>query len=69
MVPWVTTYRLGGIDMLILVVGLLGLVALPFLVLLAPLLMWLLVPAALGFALIVGTQVIRHHGRAIPAHP
>jgi hypothetical protein len=57
------------IVMLVLVVGLLGLVALPFLVLLAPLLMWVLVPAVVGFALILGAQVIRHHGRAIAAHP
>ena len=55
--------------MLILVVGLLGLVALPFLILLAPLLMWILVPAAVGFALMGGAQVIRHHQRSIPAHP
>ena len=55
--------------MLVLVVGLLGLVALPFLVLLAPLLMWVLVPAAVGFALIVGAQAVRGHGRAIAAHP
>jgi len=55
--------------MLILVVGLLGLVALPFLVLLAPLLMWFLVPAALGLACLGAVHSVRHHGRAIPAHP
>ncbi|HET6279679.1 MAG TPA: hypothetical protein VFH73_01885 [Polyangia bacterium] len=57
--------------MLILVVGLLGLVALPFLILLAPLLMWFLVPAALGLASLGAVRAVQHHQhrRAIPAHP
>jgi hypothetical protein len=57
----------GGLAMLILVVGLLGLLALPLLVLAGPLFVWLLIPA-LGLALLAIVNAFRRHRPMIPSH-
>jgi hypothetical protein len=53
--------------MLILVVGLLGLLAVPLIVLAGPLFVWLLIPAA-ALAVLAVVNSFRRHRPMIPSH-
>jgi hypothetical protein len=54
--------------MLILAAGLVGLVALPFLILMLPMLLWLLVPTVVFFGGAYALRVARRHQALVPLH-
>jgi ABC-type multidrug transport system permease subunit len=55
---------LGGWAMLIFVAGLFGVVALPFLILLVPLILWLAVPTAVLFGAGLALKALTHRRQA-----
>ena len=54
--------------MFVLLVGLFGIVLLPFLVLLLPYILWLSVPSILLFGAIAAVRAIRSHRFLLPQH-